>query len=181
MPHLPYASDDDDEFLHPEEGWLLIDRTIVFDSWILWRHALPRGRSQRARLDGRVAALITALAERIHALHQQLPGYCDLGDSPFLFSRWWEPGGDDEWGSGGSCIFRIDGQPAGRVLNTFSSMPSLDAVELTPLSGDRFRARLVGAEVEAFTSGQSDLPLSLPPVGRPQKKSQPRTTRSLPG
>lgn len=179
MPHLPYAFDDDDEFFHPAEGWLLIDRTIVFDSWILWRHALPITRWGRSRLDDRVVALITALAERIHAFHQQLPGYSSLDDTPFVFSRWWDPVGEGEWGRGGSCVFRIDGHTNRRVLDAFRSTPGMNHLELTELSGDRFRARLIGEEVDAFNSGQSGLPLSLPPVGRPQRKPQPRKPRIL--
>lgn len=74
MPHLPYASSDDDEFFHPTEGWLLVDRTIAFDSWIVWRHALPRDRQGRAMLHEEPARLIQALAEGLDAVHQKVPG-----------------------------------------------------------------------------------------------------------
>lgn len=116
MPHLPYAFDDDDEFEHPTEGWLLLDRTIAFDSWILWRHALPPDRGGRSRLREPAAALITALAERLHAIHQRLPGYASLDDSPFVFPRWWDPDPGSEWSSGGHCLFRIEGHSGDVVL-----------------------------------------------------------------
>lgn len=107
-PHLPYAYHDDDEFLHPDEGWLLLDRAIVYDSWLAWRHALPESRAARERLTAEAALAITALAYEVHRIHQRLPGYMRLGASPFKVSRWWDPYADDEWAAGGICLFRID-------------------------------------------------------------------------
>ena len=108
-PHLSYARNDNDEFLHPGEGWLLLDRAVSFDSWITWRQALPDAPTARQQLTGDVAQAITALAYEIHRIHQRLPGYMRLGESPFVFSRWWDPYAEDEWRGGGICLFRIDG------------------------------------------------------------------------
>jgi hypothetical protein len=179
MPHLPFATDDDDEFFHPTEGWLLLDRTIAFDSWISWRQALPRSRSKRARLTSCAADLITALAERLHVLHQQLPGYSNLDDTPFRFSRWWEPGSELEQ-SACSCLFSIDGISCSDVIDASRSVDGLSHIELSESPGKLIDARLVGPEVSSFISGQSDLLPSLPPAVRPQKKSRLRTSRTPP-
>jgi hypothetical protein len=180
MPHLPYALDDDDEFFHPKEGWLLLDRTIAFDSWIHWRQALPKSRLGRSRLCERTAALIEALAERLHALHQHLPGYADLDDTPFRFSRWWEPSSEGQWSQGSSCVFRIDGCAGRDVVEAYSATPGLEHMAITVMPDDQVRAELCGIEVEDFISGQPGLRLSLPPVARPQKKSRPRRTPNPP-
>jgi hypothetical protein len=179
MPHLPFATDDDDEFLHPTEGWLLLDRTVAFDSWISWRQVLPSSRPKRARLTSCAADLITALAERLHILHQQLPGYSDLDDTPFHFSRWWEPGSDLEWRAR-SCVFRIDGVPCRDVINASRLVDGLNHLELSEAPGKLIDARLVGPEINSFISGQSDLLPSLPPAVRPQKKSRLRTSQTPP-
>lgn len=108
-PHLSYAWNDNDEFLHPEEGWLLLDRAVSFDSWITWRQALPDAQTARRLLTADVARSITALAYEIHRIHQRLPNFMRLGESPFVFSRWWDPYAEDEWREGRICLFRIDG------------------------------------------------------------------------
>jgi hypothetical protein len=180
MPHLPYATDEWDEFFHPTEGWLLIERTIAFDSWISWRQALPRSHPEGLRLDACTAAVIEALAERLHVLHQQLPGYSELGDTPFRFSRWWDPFSGDDWSTGRVCTFQVEGISSGGLIEAFISTSGLNHLTLSRRSSEEVTARLTGEEVDLFISGQSNLLPSLSPAARPQKKSRPRTSRTPP-
>lgn len=173
MPHLPYAFHDDDEFCHPTDGWLLLDRTIVFDSWILWRHALPLDRRGRSLLHAEAAALITALAERLHAIHLRMPGYNSLDDTPFVFTRWWNPHSEDEASnSGSSCVFRIKDQPCGAITEAFL-VARPDHLTLTPLPGNAMKAELTHTDPACL--GRNGLP-----SGRLQKKGQRRTPQSPP-
>lgn len=119
-PHLPYAYGDDDEFQHPSGGWYLLDRAITRDNWLTWRHALPQNRHLRNQLPGAISDAIVALAFRIDALHQHLPGYQGLRDCPFVVSRWWDPfASDDNWSSGRSCLLRIEGFASDQLLEAF--------------------------------------------------------------
>lgn len=171
-PHLPYAFNDDDEFQHPSEGWLLIDRTIVFDSWILWRHALPIDRPGRMMLHARAATLITALAERLHTIHLRMPGYGDLGDTPFVFNRWWNPHSDDESSDGSCCVFRIKGQTSEAITNAFHDA-RVGNLTLTALSGELMRAQLTHTDPASLGQGAH--------LGeRPQKRGRRRTPQSPP-
>jgi len=157
MPHLPYAQDDDDEFRHPTEGWLLLDRTIAFDSWISWRHALPADRNGRTLLHESAAALIRALAERLHAIHQRLPGYADLDDSPFVFPRWWDPDPESEWHSGGRCLFRVEGHSADAILTAALSSRS-NCLRLSSASGGLLEAELVTTDKDSACPPVPSLP-----------------------
>ena len=125
MPHLPYARNDDDEFLHPSGEWFLIDRAITFDNWLLWRHALPFERHERSQLTAPVAATIETLADAIHDIHQAMPGYKGLGDTPFRVSRWWDPSDQEGWQSGGCCLFRIEGFCSADILERADRSPFL--------------------------------------------------------
>jgi hypothetical protein len=183
MPHLPYASHDGDEFRHPVEGWLLLCRTIVFDSWILWRHALPTDRSGQAMLDAETAALITALAEQLHAVHLRLPDYAGLDDTPFVFTRWWDPRSEDEaFRNGSSCVFRIKGQSVQALVEAVNAAAPSN-LTLTPLYPDmigRWEASdcdLLRAELKS--TDPVFLAQNVPPCGRLLRKNQRRTRRNL--
>jgi hypothetical protein len=182
MPHLPYSSRDDDEFLHPTEGWLLTLRTIVFDSWILWSHALPPDRPGRAMLDAETATLITALAEQLHAVHLQMPGYASLDDTPFVFTRWWNPRSEDKaFRDGSSCVFRIKEQSI-KALVEAVNVAAPGNLTLTPLYPDmvgRWESSpcdLLRAELKS--TDPAFLAQSAPPCARLLKKNQRRTRRN---
>lgn len=184
MPHLPYAYDDDDEFQHPVEGWLLIDRTIVFDSWILWRHALPPDRLGRSALDAETAALITALAEQLHAVHLRMPGYSALADTPFVFTRWWDPdSGDEGFRNGSSCVFRIKEQSIQTLVEAVN-VAAPGNLTLTPLYPDivgRWEGPVCGLlRAELKSTDPACLAQNALPCGRSQKKGQRRTPQSPP-
>lgn len=151
MPHLPYAFSDDDEFHHPVEGWLLLDRTIVFDSWLLWRHAMPGPPRTQAQLGEDAAATITALAEQLHAVHQRMPGYAALDDTPFVFCRWWEPWDSSGWQSGDRCVFRVRGHGNEAITTAAKSLagfPGQTCLRLAPVSGDWMGARLLTSSTD---------------------------------
>lgn len=165
-PHLPYASDDDDEFLHPSLGWLLIDRTVVYDSWIHWRQVLPPDRPGREQLDATAATLIEALAARLHAIHQRMVSYAELDDTPFRFHRWWEPRSEiEDFRNGSGCIFSIKQNRPQAFMDAFlEARPG--QLALMSFSGELFKARLTHTD-----------PSCLAPVARPSEHSAKRPSR----
>ena len=108
--HLPWSRSPEEEFLAPDGQWYSIFRAVVFDSWMLWKDALPPELELRALLDQESYDGITSLARKMHALHHRLPDYRCLSKSPFNVTAWWDPENTDpEWNTGRSCLFTIDG------------------------------------------------------------------------
>lgn len=140
-PHLPYAYSDEDEFLHPIDGWLLLDRAVVYDSWISWRQVLPRGSRDCRALNEDVNNAILALAAELHAIHQLIPGYRQLGESPFQVTRWWDPAAGDPWNSGRLCIFSLADCSSGDFIIHW--LPGESGVHLESLGDTYVRARLL--------------------------------------
>jgi hypothetical protein len=167
-PHLPYAYSDEDEFLHPLDGWLLLDRAVVYDSWISWRHVLPRGSRDCQALSGEVNNAILALAAELHAIHQRLPSYRDLGESPFHVTRWWDPFSEDSWSSGKLCIFSLDGLSSDEFIVHW--LPVESDLHLEALSDTYVRARLL--KVPAENPG-APRPGAAPPRGRGRSRKRP--------
>lgn len=139
-PYLPYALDEDDEFLHPSLGWLLLARAIAYDSWISWRQALPIDRHSRNSLPETTSRVITALAEEVDAVHQRMPGYSDLYESPIVFPRWWDPYSGDEWATGSCCLFRITGFASRDIMGHWHASSSRAVFKA--VSGLHVEARL---------------------------------------
>jgi hypothetical protein len=85
-------------------------RAVTYDNWLLWIHALPDNPELWRRMDEAAFATIQVLGKRLHLLHQMLPNYRRLSDTPFTVSRWWDPlDNEDDWHLGGRCLLRIDG------------------------------------------------------------------------
>jgi hypothetical protein len=174
MPHLPYAFGDDDEFLHPKHGWLLLARAITLDNWLSWRTALPRDHPRRGQLTAEAAANIAALAEAVHAIHRRLPGYRALGDNPFHVIRWWDPARNSGRQSGTICCFRIEGFSSHDILEHAAACPELC---LDAVTGLYVEASLVSPE--ALSEGhpgppQSDLRPDPIPCSRTRQTPRPR-------
>jgi hypothetical protein len=93
-------------FRHPDGHVWHCCRAIVYDSWLLWSHALPAEPALRAQLSIEQAQAITALAGKVHAMHRALPGYSKLDDTPFRVSAWWDPS-EPEWAGGDRLRFRL--------------------------------------------------------------------------
>jgi hypothetical protein len=170
-PHLPYAYGDDDEFCHPSGGWYLLDRAITYDSWLTWRHALPGDRQLRNCLPVAVGEAITALALRLDSLHQQLPGYRDLWDCPFVVSRWWDPdAADEDRRSGRCCLLRIEGFSSAQLADAFVAARQ-EHWSAAPTSGSFLEFRL---------SKEAPLGEALPSRGAAAPGARPRKRRSPP-
>jgi len=169
-PHLPYAYNDEDEFHHPTAGWLLLDRAVVYDSWISWRHVLPRGSSGRQALSAGVNDAILALAAELHSIHQRLPSYRDLGESPFHVTRWWDPCADDLWSTGKLCIFSVDDCSSDEFIVHW--LPAESGLHLEALGDTYVRARLLTIPAE---NPGSPRPGAAPPRarGRSRKRQSP--------
>lgn len=98
-----------EEFLAPTGEWFNIYRAISLDNWLIWKDALPEETYLWPQLNRDVYESIRALGARIHGLHQLLPDYRRLNDSPFTVSRWWDPRDDEGWQNGDRCLLKIDG------------------------------------------------------------------------
>jgi hypothetical protein len=111
--HLPCSESPADEFQTPSGEWFTTLRAIAFDGWLLWKHALPEDPLLWPAMDHDVFVTIEALARRVHSLHQLLPDYRRLTDTPFAVSRWWDPTDDTgEWLTGERALLRINGYTA---------------------------------------------------------------------
>lgn len=111
--HLPYSECPEDEFQTPDGEWYCTLRAIAFDGWLLWRHALPDDPILWPALTTEIFETIELLAKRIHNLHQLLPDYRRLSDTPFKVSRWWDPTDDTgEWLLGDRVLLKLDGYTA---------------------------------------------------------------------
>ena len=141
--HLPYAYLPENEFFHPIDGWLLMERSVVFDSWISWRHVLPDGYRDCQAMTAEVNEAILVLAAGIHRVHQKMPGYRDLGESPFHVSRWWDPRSEQPWSSGTTCVFRLEGCTSDQFIDLWS--PDGSSIDLTPASKLHVRAAVRSA------------------------------------
>lgn len=143
--HLPYAYLPENEFLHPFDGWLLMERSVVFDSWISWRHVLPAGRRDCQAMTAEINQAILTLASGLHQVHQRLPGYRDLGESPFRVSRWWDPQAEQPWSSGSTCVFCLDGCTSDQFIALWS--PDDSPIDLEPSSKLHIRAAVRSARL----------------------------------
>lgn len=113
MPYnCPASFGPNEEFLTPDGQWFSVFRAVAYDSWLLWRHALPDNPNHWPLLNQEAFETIGVLGQRIHDLHQTCPDYRRLSDTPFTVSRWWDPLDDDGWQRGDRCLLRIDGYEA---------------------------------------------------------------------
>lgn len=175
-PHLPYGFGDNDEFHHPISGWQLLELAIAFDGWISWRQALPEDRHSRGLLTTEIASAIITLARGIHAVHQRVPGYDTLDRSPFVFPRWWDPSANDEWASGGICLFRLENSSIHEFLHYWQ--PESSSIRLRPVSAIHLEARLVVTPEKDLPADHSDVwrregtgKRRKPPSRRPEKSA----------
>ncbi len=124
--HLPSSESSADEFQGPDGTWLSVFRAVFFDSWLIWRDALPAEPHLREQLDDQVFQRVTALAKQLHLFHQSLPCYRGLTVSPFHVSRWWDPTDPDPaWNSGRSVLFYMDDYSASDLVRLCVKRPAL--------------------------------------------------------
>jgi hypothetical protein len=152
--HLPYAFLPENEFHHPTEGWLLLERSVVFDSWISWRHVLPPGMRDCRQMSAAVNQAILSLAAALHEVHQRLPDYRSLGDSPFRVARWWDPSSEAPWNTGAACLFQVDGYTSDQFI---SFVPSRGAcATLEPVSSVQIKAAVNPAPAAGVDTPRPD-------------------------
>ena len=129
---LPYSETDLDEFCMPDGEIFYIFRSIVYDSWLTWKDALPEMIEQRIKLDDEVSANIIKLASSLHSFHQSLPDYRPLTRTPFKVTRWWDPEDRDErWNSGSACLFSLTDYSATDLVRLIQKKTEL---AVTPVS-----------------------------------------------
>lgn len=175
--HLPYAYRPEDEFHHPTEGWLLLERSVAYDSWISWRHVLPAGMRDCRLLTPEISEAIVALAAGIHEVHQLLPGYRHLGESPFRIIRWWDPFAGHPWSSGRICTFEVDGCTSGEFMRY---RPEGNSIRLRPLTALRLRASLNPAPA-AGPGSRPARPVGAPPAGTGERRTRRTPAPETPG
>jgi hypothetical protein len=178
--HLAWAHGEDDEFLHPTLGWQLIVRAIAYDSWIHWRHALPKDRAARQLLNEPIAQAITQLATALDRVHQRLPGYQQLGHCPFRFHSWWSPYAEGPQAEGQVCLFLLKDDGNNAFLR--SQQPSDKDLVLTPAAYGLIEARLVTSPpaTPPGARGSGDGPPRSPGGPRTRRNPLPRTPASAP-
>lgn len=127
--NLPYSGCHEDELFDPSTGrWRYAFSTIAYDSWLTWRHALPKDCATWSALTKDAALRIKALAERLHMIHIELDDRRSLGESPWRISAWWQPGSP-----GDSCTFVLDGFPASAVVGAERRIHGRARLDLEPL------------------------------------------------
>ena len=124
---MEYATPIADEFRAIDGQNHSIYRTIIFDSWLLWKHALPPSPAAHAELNELRTQGIGCLAEQLHQVHQTMPGYRMLNDTPFRFRRWWDPC-DPDWEHGRRCLFTINGFTSNDIVRRLAAS-ELRAIE----------------------------------------------------
>jgi hypothetical protein len=97
-------------FITPEGERYSVFRAVSYDNWLIWRDALPDNPTLWTRLEQDTFLQIQELGRRLNLMHQALPDYKRLSDTPFTVGRWWDPLDDEgDWDSGSRCLLRIDG------------------------------------------------------------------------
>lgn len=127
---FPCSSSPAEEFQGPDGTWFSVHRAIVLDGWLTWRDAFPE-LPLRGALDHDVACHVTALAQRIHALHMSLPEYRRTVTSPFQVGQWWDPAASDQWSSGDRVLLKINQYTAQRLI---AVVPARIQIVISPKS-----------------------------------------------
>lgn len=134
-------------------------RAITLDNWLLWRDALPDNPGHWGLLRVPQFEAIVELGGRLHAMHQTLPDYRCLSDTPWTVSRWWDPFADDGWEAGERCLLRLAGYRA----------------EQLPLDWSR---RQLGLELKPVSTHWLECSLGAPPApAPPPRNGAPRAGR----
>ena len=129
---LPYSMNELDEFVTPQGEVYYTLRSIVFDSWLTWKDALPDVLEQRDLLDQDIYENIVSLASSLQTFHQGLADYRPLTSTPFNVTRWWDPTERDErWNQGKACLFSLKDYTATDLVRLIQKRTEL---AVTPVS-----------------------------------------------
>lgn len=130
--HVPWSESPEDEFLAPDGQWYSVFRAVVFDSWLLWKDALPSEQDLRQQLTWDAYQEIMQLGRQLHLFHQTMPTYRGLTVSPFHVTRWWDPSDSDEqWNSGRSCLFHMDGYSSSELCRLSAKRTGIQLRSIT--------------------------------------------------
>lgn len=96
----------EDGFRMPGGRWCLLQRSIVYNSWLSWGQAIaptarrrPLSRDQVMHI-AKLARILSAAQRSVTRLRPQ--------SSPFRVQRWWDPD-DPQWSHGRRCLLSIEG------------------------------------------------------------------------
>jgi len=163
--NLKSSDNPSQEFCTPSGEWYCTFRSIVYDSWLLWHDALPESLEQRRLLQQDQFDMIKLLGKKLDLFHRSLPDYKQRADSPFTVSCWWDPTHEDEeWNSGRSCLFSIEGYTSEELIGF---LPKRKGARLNPLGLKAISTRFVEASVPPLKKEeptcliQESLPLSV--------------------
>lgn len=122
----------DEWFLTPDGDWYLLLRAVSYDSWLTWRDVFCADPVLAQQIGRPVFLNAVLLSKRIHAIHQLLPDYRRLSNTPFEVSRWWDPTDPlPLWSLGGACILKIEGYTAQEFIDF---TPRRTCLDIRPLS-----------------------------------------------
>ena len=139
----PLFDNSPDIFLVPTGQKFLTIRAIIYDSWIMWKDALPCDKEHHSLLSHDVYNNIIELATRIHKLHQSLPTYKGTSETPFEFVLWWDPTDPDkDWSTGKTCRFMIEDYSAQDLLH-YNSMKRNSRLSLKELTSKLVQASAI--------------------------------------
>jgi hypothetical protein len=121
-----------ESFLAPDGQVYSTYRAVSFDNWLLWRDALPDNPALWCRLELPQYQAITELGRRINVMHQAMPDYKRLSDTPFTVSRWWDPLDDEEnWHTGSRCLLRIGDYTINQLPLELADRQGLDVMPVS--------------------------------------------------
>ncbi len=133
---------DTDQFLAPDGSKYLTIRSVVYDSWIIWQDAIPFDQDLRLMLTQEIYDNIVELATRIHKLHQSMPGYKALTESPFEFVLWFDPlDSDPDWNQGKMCRFMINDFTA-EEIEYYSKLKKANKLDVKPMTHRMVEAKI---------------------------------------
>ena len=130
-------------FKAPDGNVYLGIRSVVYDSWIMWNDVLPDPQDEQPLMTKDIYENITELGLRIHKLHQSMPNYKQMTESPFNFVLWWDPDDDDDdWSRGKVCRFMINDYSAEDIL-FYSKSKKGNKLLIKPMTSRLVEARII--------------------------------------
>lgn len=132
---------------------LYLDRAITYNNWLTWADALPEDHSLHDQLTTGIAACVTTLAGAIGRLHELLPDYRRLTETPFTVSQWWDPTDDLPYSAGAACIFRLGDYRSWELLEV---LPKNSVMSLEAVTNRYVKASLPGYHPTETTSSHTD-------------------------
>jgi len=135
----------------PSGSSVLVTRSLVKDSWLLWKDALPDEEHLWRELTARAVHNITVLAKSLHGMHRVMKSYKMCEESPFTVSRWWDPTADDDYDTGCFALLKFSGMNASELNLMIPRSSSLVLAPVSPRAPDWVEAYV--QETPEFITG----------------------------